>query len=191
MDYSSVIKLGSLLLGDVSLNKIIILLIVFLLGWLSSTVWGSYFDNYGVGGVKESGIVEGLVSDQAGGNIDINSPYDWIKSKQISVYDDRVIIKIDNPEWSIFTNTKSMDPVIDSTSNAIEIIPQKESDIHLGDIAAYQSKYKKGIVTHRIVDIGYDVFGWYAKLKGDNNNYSDPGKVRFEQIKRIVVGIIY
>ena len=124
-------------------------------------------------------------------NKDINSPYDWIKPSQISVYNDRVVIKINNPEWSIFTNTKSMDPVIDSTSNAIEIIPQKESQIHLGDIVAYESKYKEGIVAHRVIDISHDAFGWYARLKGDNNDDTDPGKVRFEQIKRVVVGIIY
>ena len=84
-----------------------------------------------------------------------------------------------------------MDPVIDSTSNAIEIIPQKESDIHLGDIVAYESKYKAGVITNRVVDIGQDAFGWYATLKGDNNSYTDPGKVRFDQIQRVVVGIIY
>ena len=47
----------------------------------------------------------------------------------------------DNPEWSVFTDTNSMDPVIDSTSNAIEIIPKQAEDIHVGDIVAYQSKY--------------------------------------------------
>ena len=84
-----------------------------------------------------------------------------------------------------------MDPVIDSTSKAIQIIPKSEREIHVGDIVSYQSKYKDGIVAHRVVEIGYDSLGWYARLKGDNNPYTDPGNVRFEQIKRVVVAVIY
>lgn len=135
--------------------------------------------------------IEKLFSEDVGENIDQNSPYDWIKPRQISVYNDRIVIKVKNPEWAIFTNTKSMDPVIDSTANALEIIPESEEEIHTGDIVAYESKYKDGIITHRIVEIGHDISGWYAKLKGDNNDYIDPGKIRFEQIRRVVIGIIY
>ena len=197
------------------------LLIVFSLGWLSSYVYSSYFynnsinkyntysiikinsnnedetnqENYvegrkNIGDIQEFERIERLFSNEAQKK-DINSPYDWIKTDQIFVYNDQVIIKIQNPEWSIFTDTKSMDPLIDSTSNAIEIIPKSEKDIHIGDIVAYKSEYKEGIVTHRIADMGYDGFGWYARLKGDNNDYIDPGKVRFEQIKRVVVAVIY
>jgi hypothetical protein len=202
------------------LNKkfALLFLIVFLLGWFSSSVYSNYFNNYkiavnnmGKNNYEDSGLnqnkntinkksinalkefekIEKLLAEDVKENKDKDSPYDWIKPEQIFVYNEGVIIKIQNPEWSIFTNTKSMYPVIDSTSNAIEIIPKSENDIHIGDIVAYKSKYKEGIVTHRVVDIGYDAFGWYARLKGDNNNYMDPGKVRFEQIKRIVVGIIY
>jgi signal peptidase I len=133
----------------------------------------------------------GLFVSGAGGNKDKSSPYDWIKPTQIFVYSDRVVIKIKNPEWSMFMDTNSMDPVIDSSSNAIEIVPKDKNDIHIGDIVAYKSKYHDGIITHRVVDIGYDSKGWYARLKGDNNERIDPGKVRFEQIKRVVVAIIY
>ena len=119
------------------------------------------------------------------------SPSNWIKKEQIFVYDDEVVIKIKNPQWAIFTDSKSMDPVIDSTSKAIEIVPKSEQAIHVGDIVAYQSRYKEGIVAHRVVEIAHDAFGWYAILKGDNNDSIDPGKVRFEQIKRIVVAVIY
>jgi len=63
--------------------------------------------------------------------------------------------------------------------------------ISVGDIVAYESKYKDGVIAHRVVEIGSDSSGWYARIKGDNNDYVDPGKVRFEQIKRIVVAVIY
>ena len=202
------------------MNKkiVLLLLIVFIVGWLSSTVYSSYFNNHEI--TKDKGIskinnenLEQIQNEHAENykNIDAEkeferlerlfadetvekdkaSPYDRIKQEHILVYNDEVIIKIKNPEWSIFTNTKSMDPVIDSTSNAIEIIPRSKNDIHVGDIAAYESKYKDGIVTHRVVEIGHDTLGWYAKLKGDNNDYIDPGKVRFGQIKRVVIAVIY
>ena len=44
---------------------------------------------------------------------------------------------------------------------------------------------------HTLKEIGYDEDGWYATMKGDNNPYTDPGKVRFDQIERLVVAIIY
>jgi len=119
------------------------------------------------------------------------SPYDWIKQDQILVYDDHVVIKLDNPEWAVFTDTKSMDPVLDSTSNAIELIPTSKHDIHVGDIIAYKSDFREGIITHRVIDIGSDANGWFAVLKGDNNDVADPGKIRFNQIERIVVAIVY
>jgi hypothetical protein len=33
--------------------------------------------------------------------------------------------------------------------------------------------------------------GWYAIMKGDNLSYSDPGKIRFDQVQRVVIGILY
>lgn len=119
------------------------------------------------------------------------SPQNWIKMNQIKVYDNQVILEIKNPEWAMFTDTNSMDPVLDSESNAIEIIPKSESDIEVGDIVAYQSKYKEGTVTHRVIEKNTDKEGTYFKIKGDNNQDADPGKIRFEQIKRVVVAVIY
>ncbi len=51
---------------------------------------------------------------------ELNSPSDWIKEKQIKVYPNQVVINVNNPFWASFTNTNSMDPFIDETSNAIE-----------------------------------------------------------------------
>ena len=33
--------------------------------------------------------------------------------------------------------------------------------------------------------------GWYCIMKGDNNPEPDPGRVRFSQLRRVVVAIIY
>ena len=142
-----------------------------------------------------TGNVELAASDtqklQSAKSRDKLSPSSWIKNEQIYVFNDEVILNIKGAKWAVFTDTKSMDPVIDSTSKAIQIIPANESDIHAGDIIAYRSKYENGIITHRVIETGKDSKGWYAILKGDNNSYPDPEKVRFEDVKRVVVAVIY
>jgi hypothetical protein len=119
------------------------------------------------------------------------SPYDRVKEENIHVYHDKVVIDLASPEWAAFTDTHSMEPVIDASSNAIEIVPKSSDEIHLGDIVSYESEYASGTIIHRIVEIGQDSEGWYCRLKGDNIQSVDPGKVRFDQIRRIVVAIIY
>lgn len=117
------------------------------------------------------------------------SPSNWIKEHQIKVYDDKIIIEIENAEWAKFTNTNSMDPVIDVGANAIEIVPKSYKDIRNGDIISYE--FSQDIIIHRVVETGFDSNGWYARTKGDNLEQVDPYKIRFENIQRIVVAIIY
>ena len=166
---------------------------LFALGWVSGIVYS--------GIISSSGSADHPVSAQSSA-VDIQklqgiasrdrpSPSDWIKNSQIYVFNDEVVLKIKNAKWAVFTDTKSMDPVIDSTSKAIQVIPESENDIHVGDIAAYSSKYENETITHRVAEIGRDSKGWYAIFKGDNNKYPDPEKVRFEQITRVVVAIVY
>ena len=119
------------------------------------------------------------------------SPSNWIKESQIKVYDDRVIIEIENAEWAKFTDTNSMDPTIDSEANAIEIIPANYEEVHIGDIISYEIPQVNGTIIHRIINTSFDDNGWYAVAKGDNLNTPDPYKIRFHNIKRIVVAIIY
>lgn len=195
------------------MKKILITLIVliFVLGWYSSSVWSDYLgdsspdsdnvskdydtstnktENTSYNLIKEFEKIQELFTDE-NKERDKPSPHDIIKQNQIYVYHDHIIIKVDNPEWAIFTDTKSMDPVIDSTANALEFVPSSKDDIHVGDIVAYRSEYKDGVITHRVTEISHDSKGWYAILKGDNNDRPDPGKIRFSQIERVLFGIIY
>lgn len=119
------------------------------------------------------------------------SPSDWISDKQVEVYSDRIILDIKDAQWAVFTNTNSMDPVIDEHASAIEIEPETEVDIEVGDIVSYKSDYADGTIIHRVVYKGKDEQGTYFVMKGDNNPTNDPGKVRFDQIKRVLVAIIY
>ena len=81
-----------------------------------------------------------------------------------------------------------MDPVIDETAHAIQRIPQSTDEIQVGDIISYE--YGENIVIHRVVETGNDG-EWFARTRGDNNAFNDPQKVRFDQVKRILVAIIY
>lgn len=117
------------------------------------------------------------------------SPGDWIKENQIKVYKDRVVLEIDNPAWANFTDTNSMDPFLDEDSNTIEIKPEAPEQVNPGDIISYQTG--EGIIIHRVVERGEDKEGLYYLVKGDNNSSQDPFKVRFKDIKGVVVAVIY
>lgn len=119
--------------------------------------------------------------------VEIYSPGNWISKEQIKIYNNSVLLKIENATIAEFTDTNSMDPVIDEDSNSIEIKPTK--DLKIGDIISYKTGNKK--IIHRIVDISEDEEGIYYILKGDNNQFADKEKVRFEQISGVVVGILY
>lgn len=120
---------------------------------------------------------------------ELASPADWIEESKIRLTQDGVFISINDPRWAVFTDTNSMDPVIDTGMHAIEIVPTKPEQINVGDIVSYEDE--RGIIVHRVVEVGTDEKGWYARFKGDNNAFIDPEKVRWEQIRRVVVGVIY
>lgn len=120
---------------------------------------------------------------------DIPSPGDWVKEEQIKIYPNQIILDIKEARWTRFTDTNSMDPFLDAGSNGIEIIPDSPEKINAGDIISYQTNY--GVIIHRVVEKGTDEQGIYYLVKGDNNPSVDPGKVRFEQVKGVLVAIIY
>ena len=84
-----------------------------------------------------------------------------------------------------------MEPVITAGANAIEVVPESADDIQVGDIVSYRSTYADGTIIHRVVYKGQDEDGTYFIMKGDNLPTSDPGRVRFGQIERVVVAIVY
>ncbi len=183
------------------MNKTILLIIVvFITGWFFNSVYSAMFDNnslnaYVVAEEPVNSNISGIISDTFSILFDNPpervSPFDHITEDQIHVFQDRIIIDLPNAEWATFTDTNSMDPVIDLGANAIEIRPLYPEQIHIGDIISYRSKYAEGVIIHRVVETGEDEDGWYARMKGDNNNLMDPGKVRFDHIERLVVAIIY
>lgn len=125
------------------------------------------------------------------GAVERASPSDWIKESQVNVLNDKIVISIKDATWAKFTDTNSMDPLIDEASNSLEIKPKSASELRIGDIVSYKSKTYGVTVIHRIVDIKEDSEGIYFVLKGDNNVVKDDEKVRFSQIEGVVVGVLY
>lgn len=82
-----------------------------------------------------------------------------------------------------------MDPLIDEDSNAIEILPNSAEEINVGDVISYQTAY--GVIIHRVIEKSEDQEGIYYIMKGDNSPFKDLQKVRFEDVKGVVVAIIY
>lgn len=168
-------------------------LAVFVMGWITHAAWGD------AGTVTTSAEMPAsdasflsLFQNKAFGTpLERYSPKDRISEDQIKVYNDRIVIDVQDAQWASFTDTNSMDPIIDTESHALQIVPSSPDEIQVGDIVSYKSTYSDGIIIHRVIRIGMDSDGWYAVMRGDNLNANDPEKVRFDQVKRVLIGIIY
>jgi len=165
------------------IQKILIALLLFLIGAFSSSLYHTIQTDAPVGEIQ---FPRGSEQFSTAGY-----PQDWIEESQILVYSDRVTLDVKNAQWAKFTDTHSMEPVFGANSNAIEFEPSNPEQLQVGDIASYYSNIDQGVVIHRIVYIGEDEQGTYYIFKGDNNPSSDPEKVRFEQVQRVVAAIIY
>ncbi len=167
---------------------------IFIFGWFCSSAYSNVVSQISFS-YPSSASVETAAGEKASssffGNKERDSPSDWIKQEQIEVYGDKVILQIEDPQWAVFTDTNSMDPLIDENSHAIQISPKSPESIKIGDIISYESDQFDGIVIHRVIDLGMDEKGWYCRAKGDNNPFEDPGRIRFQQIKRVLVAVIY
>ena len=153
-------------------------MIAFIIGWVSFDAY-SYYSNIN----KEQPF--SITSNE------LKSPGDWIKEEDVKIQKNYITIKAKNARWARFADTNSMDPVIDENSNSIELKPDSPLQLQKGDIVSYKATFVDGNVIHRIIDLGEDKEGWFAVTKGDNNRNVDPHKVRFDQIKGVVIAVLY
>lgn len=116
-------------------------------------------------------------------------PADRISTDQIHVYPDRVEIDLAGAQWARFTATGSMLPLLGITAHALQIIPKSPEDVKIGDIVSFH--FNDNILIHRVIAISTDDAGLYYTTQGDNNPEPDPVRVRFSQIDRVLVGILY
>lgn len=168
-----------------------VIVVAIALGWIGHSLYldytGAEEENILVPG--QNGVLEKVNNFLTFSSSEIMSPNDHISEEQIKVYDDRVVLDVDDPVWSSFTDTNSMDPLLDAGANGIEIKPQSPNDIHVGDVISYKSG--NGVVIHRVIEIGSDEEGIFYVVKGDNNPIPDKEKVRFEDVQGILVAVVY
>ena len=119
----------------------------------------------------------------------VDSPSDHISDNELHVFADKIVIEKQDLIWAKIKDTHSMEPALNKDSITLEVIPESSSSINKGDIISY--RYNSMIIIHRVTETGKDEQGWFALTKGDNNKEPDPYKVRFSQIKGLVVGILY
>jgi len=148
----------------------------FLVGWLACQASLGGGDSYSV-----TGAITALPAD-------LPSPSDHLGEEQISVFGSRVMINIENVSWATFTDTNSMDPVLDEGANTLEIKPAGPESVNPGDIISY--RHGSDVLIHRVAETGEDDLGWYCLVKGDNSK-DLPAMVRFSDINGLVVGILY
>lgn len=143
---------------------------------------------------KEYLITEQRPEPEQPSGKELPSPADHIKEEEIVVLKSGVRLNIQNVEWTRFTDTNSMDPLIDVGTNGLHVVPASPQELSIGDVISYTpdiAGYEDKIIIHRIIQIGEDGQGWYAIAKGDNLPYPDPGKIRFSQVRRVLIGVIY
>lgn len=160
-----------------SLEKALLLSMIFILGFLSCIGFAYMLNSYGIEKPLGIGFYENSLS----------APSDHITHEAIFVNKNEIIIKIPNASISKYAATGSMKPVFDENANGIRIVPEKPSQIKVGDIITYGDEN----IVHRIIEIAEDENGTYYLTQGDNNQVSDGVKIRFSDIKYITVGVLY
>ncbi len=120
------------------------------------------------------------------------SPNDWVDYNQI-VYDKKLkllTIKLE-PNVKIFgiADTGSMDGLLDYWHNVIAIDHFDKTKLTVGDIVVYQIDTTR--ICHRIVEIKEDKHGRIYRCRGDNCIDTDKWYLRDENIKWLVLGIVY
>jgi signal peptidase I len=153
-----------------SMKKILLVVLIFVAGFISAYLWQYFSFNNGITG----NVVE--------------MPSDFVNDKEILVYPDRIVIKLNGAQVSNYDSTGSMMPILGNGANGIVINVSSPDEIKVGDIITYNQG--EDLIVHRVVEKGVDSEGVYFITKGDSNGFSD-GKIRFEQIEHKLVGILY
>ena len=160
----------------------VIVLSSFSLGGITSTLYDDYYPlNEEFAQVQENTKA-----------IEISHPTDRLQTSNVHVYQYQIVIdKLGNYtfETSTFSDSNSMDPLLDNQSQGLQIIPKSIDDLKVGDVISYELGDR--IIIHRITRINADEQGWFATVKGDNNEVIDPLKIRFTMIKRVLIGVLY
>jgi len=148
-------------------------ILIFLIGFLAAQAVSFYYAGYSIGGLT---------------GFDESAPSDYLGNGDIVVYSDRVVLKVGDAGISNYAPTGSMLPVLHENANGITVKPESAENIEVGDIISYWND--GDLIAHRVVEKGTDGLGIYYVAKGDNSTLAD-GKIRYDQIEHVLVGVIY
>ena len=121
------------------------------------------------------------------GNV-ISTPTGNIQNNNITVYSDRIVIRVSNATISNYENTGSMTPLIGSSAHGIRIVPQSEDEINIGDLVSFNMSGK--MIIHRVIFKSQDSQGVFFITRGDATQIEDP-PIRFSDIQYKTIGILY
>jgi signal peptidase I len=154
-----------------SLLNVLYFVLIFLIGIFVGYVLNSF----------DSGVTGLVVQNPA-------LPSDYLHRDDVLIYPDRIVLQISGAQLSTYDSTGSMLPTMGEETNGITIKPLTEKEINVGDIITFHDGEK--LIVHRVIKKGIDEEGIYFITKGDNS-LTDDDKIRFEEIERKVVGLIY
>jgi len=161
------------------IGKILITILVFLAGFSSALLINLLYAE-----IEKPLIIGGVSWVNSG----LETPGDWIQENQIHVYENAIVIDVEGASLGKYAATGSMNPVLNQYSNGIRIVPKSEEQIGIGDIITFEQDNQ--FIIHRVIDKGEDKDGVYFITKGDNNNVTD-GKIRFQDIKYVTIGMLW
>lgn len=127
-----------------------------------------------------------------GNDYDIN---EYIPASDIRLEDGRVCV-YGQYDLATFSDTDSMLPLIDYQTTGIVKPVTSDTPINLGDIITYFHHYDSSVNTnyyyvHRVIRTGEDENGTYYITQGDHNIEEDDVKVRKEDMRELLVGLIW
>lgn len=165
---------------------IIGIVLAFCLGWLASLAVGT--PSAPVNPVETAQETVRFFAEPQ----DVPGPTTSLQANQVHVFNDHVRIDLKGAIPAVFTDTDSMGATLDKGTIAIEVPITDIDQLQEGDIGSYVTPLAPGAtIIHRVVETGVDEEGPYWIFQGDGLSTTDPAKVRFEQLRREVVGLLY
>lgn len=121
------------------------------------------------------------------------SPRDIVAHSDISYNESTHTVRIRGIKPDVWlttvADTNSMDPTVDAGHTCILTNNFDHSNLAIGDIIVYAGP--RGYILHRITRITEDGGKRHYRVRGDNNFFADPYVLVDENIKWLLVGIIY
>lgn len=119
------------------------------------------------------------------GDVALSPPGDYFSTEDVLLYDDQVVINIENARLNYYDSTGSMIPVLYEGAIGISVVPESADEVNVGDIVSYN---KNGnLLVHRVISKSSD--GTTFVVKGDNAPTEDT--ISFEDIEHKLVGVLY